>query len=103
MYSRYLNLNLPQGQSAFLWGARKTGKSTYLKMMYPDSVRFDLLNSSLELKFTKAPWQFREEVLSLPKEKLLHPIIVDEIQKVPAIMDEIHWLIENSEAYFICL
>jgi len=63
MYTRYLNLDLPKKQSAFLWGARKTGKSTYLKEKYPNAKRFDLLDSALETRFTKAPWEFREEVL----------------------------------------
>ncbi len=35
-YNRILKLDLPQGQSAFLWGARNTGKSTYLKERFPD-------------------------------------------------------------------
>ena len=101
MFARYLKMDLPIKQSAFLWGARKTGKSTYLKLKFPYSKRFDLLDSALEQKFFKAPWEFREEVLKLSKDNFKHPIIVDEVQKVPAIMDEIHWLIENSEAYFI--
>ena len=101
MYTRYLKLNLEAQQSAFLWGARKTGKSTYLHEAYPHSVRFDFLNTKAYLKYQKAPWKFREEVLELDKSLLKYPIIVDEVQKVPAVMDEIHWLIENSESYFI--
>jgi len=101
MYLRYLKMDLPIKQSAFLWGARKTGKSTYLRLKYPYSKRFDLLDSMLEQKFLKSPWEFREEVLKLTEDEFKHPIIVDEVQKVPSIMDEIHWLIENSGAYFI--
>ena len=101
MYIRYLKLDLPEKQSAFLWGARKTGKSTYLKQLYPTAKKFDLLDSRLELQFQKSPWEFRSEVLKLDASALKQPIVVDEVQKVPAIMDEIHWLIENSPAYFI--
>jgi uncharacterized protein len=101
MYKRYLKLELLDKESAFLWGARKTGKSTFLKGLYPNSVRFDLLNADLRLKYSKEPWKFRLEILALEKDKLKFPIIVDEVQKVTAILDEIHWLIENEGCSFI--
>lgn len=100
-FDRILNLKLPVGQSAFLWGARNTGKSAFLKAAYPDSVHYDLLKSDVYLQFLKMPYTFREEVLALPDEKLSYPIIIDEIQKIPSLLDEIHWLIENTKAYFI--
>jgi predicted AAA+ superfamily ATPase len=100
-YPRYLNINLPRGQSTFLWGARKTGKSFYLKRHFPDSVYYDLLETDLYFRFLKAPHLFREEILALDEQSLIHPIIVDEIQKIPVLLDEVHWLIENSSAYFI--
>ena len=40
-FNRILNINLPEKQSAFLWGARKTGKSTYLKEKFSESIYFD--------------------------------------------------------------
>jgi predicted AAA+ superfamily ATPase len=98
---RLFNLELPQGQSAFLWGARKTGKSTYLKMHFPEAVCYDLLKSDLYLRLLKEPHQLREEVLAMNEDVLKHPIIVDEVQKVPELLNEIHWLIENTSAYFI--
>lgn len=101
MYQRSLELNLPQGQSAFLWGARKTGKSTYLKVCYPQSLYYDFLKYDVFLRFSKAPHLLREDILALSKEELRYPIILDEIQKVPMLLDEIHWIIENTEAYFI--
>jgi len=48
-YERLLDLDLPPKQSAFLWGARKTGKSTYLKRKFGNSVYYDLLKSDLFL------------------------------------------------------
>lgn len=101
MYNRYLNMALPEKQSAFLWGARKTGKSTYLKKAFPNSYRFNFLNTDLYFTFDKAPWLFREEVLSLSQKYLDHHIIVDEVQKVPAVMDEIHFMIEEHKLSFI--
>ncbi len=100
-FKRQMKLSLPHKQSAFLWGARKTGKSTYLAKRFPHSIRYDLLKSELYLKYTKTPNLFREEVLALSKDVLQYPIIVDEVQRVPLLLNEIHWLIENSEAYFI--
>jgi uncharacterized protein len=101
MYNRLLNLSLPKGQSAFLWGARKTGKSTFLKAHFPQAVYYDLLKTDLTLRLSKAPNLLREEILALPLSNLEHPIIIDEIQKIPALLDEVHWLIENTNAYFI--
>ncbi|MGD9152696.1 MAG: AAA family ATPase [Gammaproteobacteria bacterium] len=100
-YKRILKLDLPQGQSAFLWGARKTGKSTYLLKNFPNSIRYDLLKSELYLKYAQNPHYFRKEILSLSKDALKHPVIVDEVQRVPFLLNEIHWLIENSDTYFI--
>ena len=56
MYSRTLDIELPPGQSAFLWGPRKTGKSTLLRRRFPLSARFDLLDTRLMLELTRAPW-----------------------------------------------
>lgn len=98
---RFLDMKLPKKQSAFLWGARQTGKSTFLKLSYPKSVYFDFLQSSQFVLFKKEPYRFREAVEQLSKAELQHPIIVDEIQLVPELLSEIHWLIENTEAYFI--
>ena len=54
LFQRILRLNLPEGQSAFLWGARKTGKSSYLKIHYPHKLmwfakRLDHALSRLEI------------------------------------------------------
>jgi len=100
-FNRLLSFELPQGQSAFLWGARKTGKSTYLKEKYPNSIRYDLLLSDEYLRLLNSPHLLREEILALPSEAFNEPIIIDEVQKIPLLLDEIHWLIENTPARFI--
>jgi uncharacterized protein len=101
MYQRLLNLDLPQGQSAFLWGARKTGKSTYLKKTFPKAKYYDFLKTDTLILFTGKPYLLREQILAMKEEDLKLPIILDEIQKVPLVLNEVHWLIENTSAYFI--
>ncbi len=98
---RILNLDLPPRQSAFLWGPRKTGKSTYLKVTFPNSVVFDFLQTDIFVEFTKRPALLRERLLAMDKAVLREPIILDEVQKVPQILDEVHWLIENKKWRFI--
>lgn len=98
---RQLNIALPKGQSTFLWGARKTGKTTYLKEHFPDSLRYDFLKTDLFLEFTKKPSLLREQLLAQPDQVLDRPIILDEIQKIPVLLDEVHWLIENKGLSFI--
>jgi len=98
---RLLNIQLPARQSAFLWGPRKTGKSTYLKTRFPHSLTYDFLRTDLAIEFAKRPSLLREQVLAQKEEVLSHPIILDEIQKVPQVLDEVHWLIENRGLSFI--
>jgi predicted AAA+ superfamily ATPase len=43
MLTRLLNIKLPKGQSAFLWGPRKTGKTTFTRTAFAESLRYDLL------------------------------------------------------------
>lgn len=98
---RILNIDLPPRQSAFLWGPRKTGKSTYLKMRFPHSLVYDFLQTDLFLEFSKKPSLLRERLLAKDDNVLKYPIILDEVQKVPQILDEVHWLIENKGLRFI--
>ncbi|MDW7759655.1 MAG: ATP-binding protein [Acidobacteriota bacterium] len=98
---RLLNIKLPARQSAFLWGPRKTGKSTFLKHAFPSSVVFDFLKTDVALDFTKRPALLREQILAKDPESLKNPIILDEVQKVPGVLDEVHGLIESHGLRFI--
>lgn len=98
---RLLDINLPQGQSAFLWGARKTGKSTYLKNKFPSSIYYDFLKTDLYLELAKSPATFRQQILAFKKEELHSPVILDEVQRIPEILNEVHFLIENEGINFI--
>jgi len=98
---RVLKIDLPKKQSAFLWGARKTGKSTYLKQRFPQSFIYDFLKTDLFFEFSKRPSLLREQLLVKDEQILSHPVILDEVQKIPKILDEVHWLIENKNFQFI--
>ena len=99
--ARQLNMELPEGQSAFLWGARKTGKTTYLRENFSGSIVYDFLKTDLCLELTKRPALLREQLLAKSAGDLKKPIILDEVQKIPQIFDEVHWLIENENMQFI--
>ena len=99
--SRLLKIKLPKGQSAFLWGPRKTGKTTFLRTAFPDRLHYDLLKTDLFLEFVKRPYLLREQLLAAAEKQLKGPIIIDEVQKVPQLLDEVHWLIENRGLQFI--
>jgi predicted AAA+ superfamily ATPase len=98
---RVLKIDLPLSQSAFLWGARKTGKTTYLKERFSNSMYYDFLKTDLFLEFSKRPYLLREQLLAKDDNMLKRPIILDEVQKIPQILDEVHWLIENKSLRFI--
>jgi predicted AAA+ superfamily ATPase len=98
---RLLKMKLPKGQSAFLWGPRKTGKTTFLRATFPDSLSFDLLQTDLFLEFVKRPFLLREQLLTASPKQLQVPVIIDEVQKVPQLLDEIQWVIENKRLRFI--
>ena len=99
--NRALKIKLPAKQSAFLWGARKTGKSTLLRQAFPDSIVYDFLKSELVIDFLKRPSLLREQLEARPAVERARTIILDEVQKVPPLLDEVHWLIENRGLRFI--
>jgi len=100
-FRRLLQVELPARRSAFLWGARKTGKSTFLEAAFPDSLAYDFLKTDVALAFGARPALLREQLLARPAADLARPIILDEVQKVPGILDEVHWLIEHRGLRFV--
>jgi predicted AAA+ superfamily ATPase len=99
--SRALRIVLPARRSAFLWGPRKTGKSTYLRSAFPESLTYDLLQTDLMLELARRPALLRERLLAAPPARLRSPVILDEVQKAPQLLDEVHWLIENRGLRFV--
>ncbi|MEA3468381.1 MAG: AAA family ATPase [Thermodesulfobacteriota bacterium] len=98
---RILSIDLPAHQSAFLWGPRKTGKTTLLRKQFPKSIFIDFLKTDTFFDYSKSPSLLRERLLSQKDKARTHPVIIDEIQKIPQVLDEVHWLIENSAMSFI--
>ena len=101
LYNRACSISLPRGQSAFLWGARQTGKSTLLKHQFANSISFDLLNAGTMLRFLSAPNALGQELSLFGAIAHTEPIIIDEIQKIPSLLDEVHRLIESEDMSFI--
>lgn len=98
MLSRKITIQDVENESIFLWGARQTGKSTWLKMTFPDKRTIDLLKSDDFERYNRRPALLREELSLLSENEL---VIIDEIQKIPALLDEVHWLISNHHLRFI--
>jgi uncharacterized protein len=97
--SRFLPLDISSGKSCFLWGARQTGKTTYLKRRFPEARFIDLLEADTYQRYLLNPQRLREE-LELSQEKSL--VVIDEVQKVPALLDEAHGLIEKGFQFILC-
>ncbi len=100
-FSRLLTIDLPTDQSAFLWGPRKTGKTTLLREQFPKSIFIDFLRTDTFIEYTQSPFLLRERLLARREQAEKYPVIIDEVQKVPQILDEVHWLIENLRLNFI--
>jgi predicted AAA+ superfamily ATPase len=88
MFNRYVNL--PIKESFFLFGARGTGKSTLLNNAFAPSscALIDLLLPEVEQAYSLDPSRLRSFVHALPAEIAI--VIIDEIQKVPALLDVVH-------------
>ena len=74
-YRRSLPVDLPRGQSAYVWGPRKVGKSTFLQSFFPDSIFLDLLDSRLRFNLLRRPFGLREIIDAGRPEQLAKPII----------------------------
>lgn len=98
MYHRIFDVENRLDEAMFLFGARQTGKSTLLKERFPKAIYIDLLKSDVRTRFKQHPEEFRESLLRYPPETL---VIVDEIQKVPDLLDEVHWLMVEKGLWFI--
>lgn len=100
MLTRKLILPTQPKESFFLWGPRQSGKSMLLKSRYPDAKWFDLLQTDQYLELRDKPSLLREQLLYESQRAKSKFVVIDEIQKVPMLLDEVHWLIENTNYVF---
>ena len=93
---RLFELKLPPNRSAFLWGPRKVGKSYWIHHHLPKATVIDLLKTDVYADYASRPSLLRER-----HQDRKGLIVIDEIQKIPALLDEVHWLIENKRSSFL--
>ena len=99
MFERKLVLPEAGAESFFLWGPRQTGKSTLLRRTYPAARWIDLLKSEEFRRYVARPESLREEIQAAGTDRK-QQIIIDEIQKAPALLNEVHWLMEHYNLSF---
>jgi predicted AAA+ superfamily ATPase len=87
---------LPKG-SCFLFGPRGTGKSTWVEAELPDALRIDLLNQATFLELAG----HAERLGAMADAIGTKVVVIDEIQKLPALLDEVHRLIETRRFRFV--
>ena len=95
MYARLLPA--PTG-SVFLFGPRGTGKTTWIRDRFPGAATYDLLDTREALRLSKIPGDLYPELVALPSGSWA---VIDEVQKVPELLDEVHRLIENRGLRFV--
>lgn len=101
IYTRFINLKEDvKKKSLFLFGPRQTGKTFLLKRLFPHSPFYNLLQADVFLKVSQRPQIIREELTSSGS-RTIQPVIIDEIQKLPVLLDEVHHMIENERLKFI--
>ena len=82
----------------FLFGARQTGKSTLLKERFKGAIYYDLLDPNLRKAFKRNPNSLKEALWDKPAGSL---VIIDDIQKVPELLDIVHSLMVDKGLFFI--
>ena len=91
-----------KSKSYFLFGPRQTGKSTFVKtLIVQKDLYIDLLPQRNFLNYAKNPGRLREEILAHLRRYDNPLCVIDEIQKIPSLLDEVHELIESKGIQFI--
>lgn len=97
MYKRLLKKPLESNRSFFLFGPRGTGKTSWLRSQVPSALYIDLLNQEIFFDLLVNPHKIEQMIPQGMKEW----IIIDEVQKIPALLNEVHRMIENQRFKFI--
>ena len=87
-------------QSFFLFGMRGVGKSTWTRQAFPEASHFDLLDEGLFQSYLRDSRLFGRELLQLPT---AHTVVLDEVQRLPVLLNEVHRFIESRGLRFVLL
>jgi len=103
MFPRILQSERLARRSCFLWGPRQVGKSTLLRRLFPEAPYYDLLDAALFRRLSANPALLSEELKALGWDQggQPWPIIIDEVQKMPELLDEVHRLMAKHGWRFI--
>jgi predicted AAA+ superfamily ATPase len=88
--------SLLEKSSFFLMGPRQTGKTSLIRHLLPDVRIYDLLDSATYLALSRQPGRLAEEIGSSVKR-----VVIDEIQRLPSLLNDVHRLIETQDIHFI--
>lgn len=89
-------LDLSPSRSWLLLGPRRVGKTTWLRERYPAAEYIDLLKSDVYFEYRTRPALLRERFSARRS-----TIVIDEIQRIPDLMSEVHWMLENTACRFV--
>lgn len=96
----YDRLLTPPSGSFFLFGMRGVGKSTWARSFFQSALQFDLLDESLYHDLLADPSLFAAQLAGAPRGSW---VIVDEVQRIPSLLNEVHRLIESRRLRFALL
>ena len=85
-----------EGKSCFLFGPRQTGKSSLIRHRLGSFRVYNLLDNETYLTLSRAPQRLREECA--PGDRI---VVIDEVQKLPTLLDEVHLMIEELKIHFL--
>ena len=83
-------------KSYFLFGPRQTGKTSLIQHTLQKFKYYNLLQTDIYLKLSREPHRLRQEITD--EDRI---VIIDEIQKLPILLDEVHYLIEEKGIHFL--
>lgn len=103
MYARIIDLNaVLKRKSTFLFGPRQTGKSTWLRKQFPEALYINLLSKKVYDAYSGGSSALESDLVIFHRKNNSNLIVIDEVQKLPAILDEVHNQIElHPELRFI--
>jgi predicted AAA+ superfamily ATPase len=95
-------ISLPRRSSFFLFGSRQTGKTTLIHSLFKKNIwTVDLLLNDVYFSYSKNPSRFRREAIEKIESEKIKTIFIDEVQRIPALLNEVQYLMQNYSCQFI--